>query len=42
MIAWELHSAEMGDDLKWLSEQIEMSYLQSPFFFESYLVVGAK
>lgn len=41
MIAWELHSAEMGDDLKWFSEQIEMSYLQSDFFFENYLVVGA-
>ena len=38
-IAFE-HSAEMGEDLKWFSKQVSMQHLDSPFFFEKYLVIG--
>ena len=41
LIAWELHSAEMGEDLKWFSSQIQIEYLESDFFFEKYLVIGS-
>ena len=40
LVALELNSNQMVDDLKWFSQQIEMSYLDSEFFFENYLVVG--
>ena len=40
LVALELNSNQIVDDLKWFSQQIDMPYLESDFFFENYLVVG--